>query len=76
METRDVPVGKLTRFPGNAKRGDVGEIAKSIRRTGQYRSLVVRDSDDGLIILAGNHTFDAVEGEKHKTVRCEVLRCT
>jgi hypothetical protein len=79
LETREVPVGELTKFPGNAKRGDVKAIRESIRKTGQYRAIVVRRThvnDGGLIILAGNHTYEAVLAERMPTIRCEILECT
>lgn len=61
VETRRVPLDELTRFPGNAKRGDVQAILGSLRRNGQYRSLIVRQVENGpLIVLAGNHTYDAL----------------
>ena len=74
--TRDIPIGDLTRFPGNARRGDTEQIRASLRRHGQYRSLVVRDTGTRLVILAGNHTRDALEAEGHQTARCEVITCT
>lgn len=74
--TRDIPISDLTRFPGNARRGNVAEIRKSIRRHGQYRAIVVRDCAEGLVILAGNHTRDALEAEGHESARCEVITCT
>jgi site-specific DNA-methyltransferase (adenine-specific) len=74
--TRDIPLADLTRFSGNARRGNVDEIRASIRRHGQYRSLVVRDTGDGLVILAGNHTRDAIEAEGHTHARCEVIQCS
>ncbi|MEU0273178.1 hypothetical protein [Streptomyces sp. NPDC006307] len=40
-----VPLAELTPFPGNAKRGDVATILASLRRHGQYRSLVVQHID-------------------------------
>lgn len=76
IETRDVPIRDLTRFPGNARRGDVEAIRASVRRHGQYRALVVRDTGDQLVILAGNHTRDAIAAEGHESARCEILRCT
>ena len=77
VETRDVPLDQLTRFPGNARRGNVAEIRKSIRANGQYRSLVVRQDEEGrLVILAGNHTYDALSAEGHPTARCEVIECS
>ena len=79
LETREVSVDELTKFPGNAKRGDVKAIRESIRKTGQYRAIVVRRThinDGGLIILAGNHTFDAIVAEGFETVRCEIIECS
>lgn len=75
VETRDVPLDELTRFPGNARRGNVDAIRESIARTGQYRSVVVRDTGGAFVILAGNHTFDALNAEDHDTARCEIIRC-
>lgn len=75
LGTRDVDLTALARFPGNARRGDVEAIRASIRRHGQYRSLVVRDTGDSLVILAGNHTRDALEAEGHASARCEVIEC-
>ncbi|UQA95638.1 hypothetical protein [Streptomyces halobius] len=70
-----VPLRELTPFPGNAKRGDTDTILASLRRHGQYRSLVVqhipapepdlaatgelRRPSPRLIVLAGNHTMAA-----------------
>jgi site-specific DNA-methyltransferase (adenine-specific) len=77
LETADVPLTQLDRFPGNAKRGDIEAIRSSIRRHGQYRSLVVRATgDDRYTILAGNHTHDAIRAEGHPAARCEIIQCT
>ncbi|WP_333746005.1 ParB/RepB/Spo0J family partition protein [Streptomyces sp. IBSBF 2950] len=73
--TRDIPLPDLTRYPGNPRRGDVESIRASIRRNGQYRSLVVRDTGDALVVLAGNHTSDALKAEGRATARCEVITC-
>jgi ParB-like nuclease domain len=75
IETRSIPLGQLTRYPGNARRGDLDGIRASVRRHGQYRSLVVRATGDGLVILAGNHTYDALQAEGHVRARCEVIDC-
>lgn len=59
LETR--PIGDLTAYPGNARRGDVGMILESLTANGQYRPLVVREQEDGaLVVLAGNHTLAAM----------------
>jgi site-specific DNA-methyltransferase (adenine-specific) len=73
--TRDIPIAHLTRYPGNPRRGNVPEIQASVRRLGQYRSVVVRDTGEALVILAGNHTTAALEAEGHETVRAEVITC-
>jgi hypothetical protein len=76
LATRDIPLGDLAPYPGNAKRGDVEAIRASLRRNGQYRSLIVRQSDEGvLVVLAGNHTMQALKAEGAATARCEVIRC-
>ncbi|MFF4900478.1 hypothetical protein [Streptomyces sp. NPDC001068] len=58
--TEDVALGDLRPFPGNARRGDPAVILQSLVRTGQFRSLIVRDTGDGLVVLAGNHTLQAL----------------
>jgi hypothetical protein len=73
LRTATVPLDELTPFPGNAKRGQVGTILESLRRNGQYRGLVVRSVPGGaLVVLAGNHTMQALAthgaGDCRKTV--------
>jgi ParB-like chromosome segregation protein Spo0J len=72
---RDIPLGQLTRFPGNARYGNVPAIRQSLKRNGQYRALIVRDTGNALVILAGNHTYDALRANGARTGRCEVLTC-
>ena len=50
-----VPIDSLNPLPRNVKQGDVGAIAVSLERTGQYRPIVVNKRD--MTILAGNHTW-------------------
>jgi len=73
---RDIPIADLTPYPGNPRRGNVEQIRSSVRRLGQYRTIVVRDTGAGLVILAGNHTAQALAAEGHETVRAEVVTCT
>ncbi|MFF4900475.1 hypothetical protein [Streptomyces sp. NPDC001068] len=58
--TQDVPLEALSLYPGNARRGDVRLILESLRTSGQYRSLIARQTPDGLVVLAGNHTMLAL----------------
>lgn len=76
LETRDIALDLLAPFPGNARRGDVKAIERSVDEFGQYRSLVVRKTEDGaLIILAGNHTYQALTNKGYKMARCELIAC-
>jgi hypothetical protein len=75
LRTADIPLSDLSPFPGNAKVGDIDAIRASVRRSGQYRSLVVRETDDALVILAGWHTSRALVAEGHASARCEVIAC-
>jgi ParB-like nuclease domain len=75
VDTRNVLLSELARYPGNARRGSVDDIRASIRRHGQYRSLVVRDAGAHLEILAGNHTYDALMAEGHIRARVEIIDC-
>jgi hypothetical protein len=73
LRTATVPLDELMPFPGNAKRGQVETILDSLRRNGQYRGLVVRSVPGGaLVVLAGNHTMQALAqhgpGDCRKTV--------
>jgi hypothetical protein len=76
VDIRPVPLADLTPFPGNAKKGDIPRIRESLRRLGQYRSLTVRQCDDGtLVILAGNNTYAAMGEEGWDEARCEIITC-
>lgn len=75
VETREIAIDQLHRFPGNARRGNVAELKRSLRRHGQYRALIVQDrteQGEGYRVIAGNHTFDGLVALGRKTVRCEI----
>lgn len=76
IETRMVPVTDLTPFPGNARVGDRQKLLESLEENGQYRSLNVRLTDDGeLVVLCGNNTLEALEARGDEAARCEIVRC-
>lgn len=52
-----VPVGALLEYPDNPRRGDVGQIAESLRVNGQYKPILAQQSTNH--ILVGNHTWKA-----------------
>lgn len=76
LETADVDLADLKLYPGNPRRGNVNEIRKSLRRLGQYRSLVVRVDGLERVILAGNHTSKAMALEGWTTARAELVECS
>jgi DNA modification methylase len=53
---------ELQHFEGNARRGDVGAIAKSLKKLGQYKAITVNigtRTGRANEVLAGNHTLMA-----------------
>lgn len=75
VETRMVPLEELTMFPGNARKGNRAKLLESLEANGQYRSLIVRDTGDELVILAGNNTYEALEARGDEAARCEIVTC-
>lgn len=55
----------LNPYPGNARRGDVDMIARSLELHGQYKPIVVNKGTKApnleRTILAGNHTWEAAK---------------
>jgi len=76
LETRSFALDDLTPLDRNPRRGNVEMIRESIRANTQYKSLVVRKTADALVILTGNHTFEALKEEGRAEARCEVLECS
>lgn len=75
IETRMIPLSELTMFPGNARRGNRAKLVESLEANGQYRSLIVRDTGDELVILAGNNTYEALDEKGEPAARCELVEC-
>lgn len=76
VETRMIALDSLTPFPGNARLGNRRRLVESLEANGQYRSLIVRQQDDGeLVVLAGNNTLAALEERGDTEARCELVRC-
>lgn len=75
LETKEVPLAELQRFPGNARIHAEEDLQASVK-LGQYKSLTVRLMPDGSkVILAGNGTADALEAVGAKTARIELIEC-
>lgn len=75
VETRMVMLDELTPYPGNARKGDRGVLVESLEENGQYRSMIVRETEDGLVVLCGNNTLAALEERGDLEGRCEIVRC-
>lgn len=57
--TTNVDINSVFPYPMNARQGDIGAIAESLRENGQFRPIVVSNSDNS--ILVGNHTWKAAK---------------
>ena len=55
----EIDIGELVPYPGNARRGNVDVIVRSLKKNGQYRPLVVNRPT--MQVLAGNHTLLAAK---------------
>lgn len=75
VETRMIMLDELTPYPGNARLGERDVLVESLEANGQYRSLIVRETDGGLVVLCGNNTLAALEHRGDLEARCEVVRC-
>lgn len=55
--TKKIRVSSLEPYPGNARRGDVDAIAKSLEVNGQFQPIIYQLSTQ--YVLVGNHTLQA-----------------
>lgn len=58
-ETINVDINSVFPYPMNARQGDIGIIAESLKENGQFRPIVVNRLDNS--ILVGNHTWKAAK---------------
>ncbi len=54
-----IPTAALEYYPGNARRGDVNAIAKSLETFGQFQPVIYQRSTS--YVLIGNHTLRAAQ---------------
>lgn len=57
LNTAEVLLADLKRYPGNPRKHDLSAIKRSLERNGQYRAIVVRKNK--MTILAGHGTVQA-----------------
>lgn len=58
LNTTAVPLDSLTKWPGNARRGDIEKIKESMLANGVYHPIDVQASNNQIIM--GNHRFMAL----------------
>lgn len=75
IEYASLALKELKPFPGNAKKHDLDEQRRSLRK-GQFQPIIVRKHDDGYTILAGHGTTEAAELEGWKRIDAKVIECT
>ena len=59
VEVTTVDINSVFPYPMNARQGDIGLIAQSLSKNGQFRPIVVNKQDNS--ILVGNHTWKAAK---------------
>ena len=68
---------ELQPYHGNARQHDDRTLKTSVKVHGQYRTLVVRQLDDGTyVLLAGHGTADALRSNGHTKARVELVSCS
>lgn len=75
IEYTSLALKELNPFPGNAKKHDLDEQRRSLRK-GQFQPIIVRKEEDGYTILAGHGTTEAAELEEWTHIDAKVIECT
>lgn len=55
-----LPLDQLHPYRGNPRRGNVQAVKESLKEHGQFRPLVVNKTEEGYVVLGGNHTLQAL----------------
>lgn len=78
MTTLRIEVGRLRHHPDNppGRRGDVAELADSIRAVGILQPLLVEPDGDGFVVVAGNRRLAAARLAGLAEVECTVRQAT
>lgn len=75
LATVEIPTRDLEPHPQNAKKHDMDTLRRSVRRFGQYRTIVVQAPRNGRKkhrVLAGHGTWFALVAEGFDSVACNV----
>jgi ParB/Sulfiredoxin domain len=75
IEYANVGIETLKAFPGNAKKHDLDEQRRSLRK-GQFQPVIVRKHEDGYTILAGHGTVEAAKLEDWTHIDAKIIDCT
>lgn len=76
LSVKSFNIEELTPYHANPRRGNVDQIAKSLKKRGQYRPIVVNIGTHASYdyeILAGNHTYLAAKKLGWKTIQATTV---
>jgi ParB-like chromosome segregation protein Spo0J len=73
LSTENVDINSVFPYPMNARQGDIGLIAESLSKNGQFRPIVVNKRDNS--ILVGNHTWKAAKALGWKQIAATFVDC-
>ena len=66
-----IPIGEVVPHPGNARKGNIPAIQKSLERFGQMKPIVVQQNT--MYVVAGNHTLAAAQKLGWSTIDAIIL---
>ena len=76
LKIETMPIGDLTPYHRNPRRGNMAAIAESLKARGQYKPIVVnKGTKTGIAneILAGNHTWQAAKSLGWTTIEAVIV---
>ena len=76
LKIETMPIGDLTPYHRNPRRGNMAAIAESLKARGQYKPIVVnKGTHTGrpMEVLAGNHTLKAARKLGWETITCHLI---
>ena len=73
LSTENIDINSVFPYPMNARQGDIGLIAESLSKNGQFRPIVVNRRDNS--ILVGNHTWKAAKMLGWKQIAATFVDC-
>ena len=73
LELQTLDIKSVKEYPGNARKGNLAELKKSLESNGQYKPIVVQKSTN--YVLAGNNTLKAAKELKWTEIQAVFVEC-